>query len=187
MQDVDNAQLIAACRQGDTEAWETLIRRYQRLVYAIPRRAGLDDDSAAEVFQRVWVTLLESLDRIEQPERLGAWLSTTARRESWRQLRSRKSLSLAALTVDDEQETELSDQELLPDEQLERLERQHEVRLALHRLDERCRALLQLLFYQPAPASYEQIARELQIPTGSVGPTRARCLEKLRRLLSETA
>ncbi len=186
-QDIDNARLIAACKQGDAEAWERLIHRYQRLIYAIPRRAGLDDDSAAEVFQRVCVTLLEHLDQIEQPDRLGAWLATTARRESWRQLRSRKSLSLAALVVDEEQEAEVTDQELLPDEQLERLERQHEVRLGLHRLDERCRSLLLLLFYQTEPASYEQIARQLQIPLGSVGPTRARCLEKLRRLLKETS
>ena len=77
-------QLVRACQRGDEDAWEQLITRYRRLVYTIPRRAGLDDDLAAEVFQRVFITLLESIDRIEQPARISTWLVTTARRETWR-------------------------------------------------------------------------------------------------------
>ncbi len=187
MQDADDAWLVAACRQGDATAWEILIRRYQRLIYAIPRRAGLDEDGAAEVFQRVCMALLEHLHTIERPDRLGAWLATTARRESWRQLRGRRTSAIEPLETDEEREVTIVDPALLPDEQLERLERQHEVRLALARLDERCRALLQMLFYRPDPAPYDVVARELQIPEGSIGPTRARCLQKLRRLLEESA
>ncbi len=178
--------LLRACRQGDPAAWERLIRRYQRLIYAIPRRAGLSDDLAAEVFQRVCVTLVEHLHRIERPDRLGAWLATTARRESWRQLRSHSSTT-GALEGDegDEALAMLPDPALLPDEVLERLERQHAVRRAIATLDERCRTLLTLLFYTPEPPSYAAIAQSLGIPEGSIGPTRSRCLQRLRQALEQ--
>lgn len=79
-----NEALIQGCRRGDGAAWETLIARYQRLVYSIPRRAGLDEDRSADVFQRVFEKLVEHIDRIEQPARIGGWLAITARREMWR-------------------------------------------------------------------------------------------------------
>ena len=75
-------ELLRACRRGDEAAWEALVRRYQRLVYAVPRRAGLDEDAAADVFQDVFATLLENVGAIEQPSRLHAWLVTTARRKT---------------------------------------------------------------------------------------------------------
>src|SRR6185369_10459100 len=77
-------QLVLACRRGDELAWERLIRRYQRLIYAIPLRDGLDHAQAAEVFQEVFTTLFQKLNDLEQPERLHAWLVTTARRKTWR-------------------------------------------------------------------------------------------------------
>src|SRR5215216_5274973 len=77
-------ELVLACRRGDQLAWEKLIRRYQRLIYAIPVRAGLDEDEAADIFQDVFTTLFEKLNDIEEPERLQAWLVTTARRKTWR-------------------------------------------------------------------------------------------------------
>ncbi|HKP13543.1 MAG TPA: sigma factor, partial [Blastocatellia bacterium] len=76
--------LVLACRRGDETAWETLVERFQRLVYTISRRAGLDEDAAADVFQNVFASLVERLDRIEQPDRIQAWLVTTAKRETWR-------------------------------------------------------------------------------------------------------
>src|SRR5687768_4067448 len=79
-----DTELVLACRAGEPAAWEQLVRRYQRLVYSIPRRAGLDEDGAADVFQQVFVTLVEHLERIDDPSRLKAWLVTTARREAWR-------------------------------------------------------------------------------------------------------
>jgi len=77
-------QLLLACRQGHESAWEALIDRYQRLIYAIPRRAGLDKDAAADVFQEVFATLFEKLNDIAEPDRLQAWLVTTAKRKTWR-------------------------------------------------------------------------------------------------------
>src|SRR5262245_22351993 len=88
-------QLLLACRQGDETAWEALIARYQRLVYAIPRRAGLDTDQIAEVFQEVFATLIEKLDEIEQPDRLQAWLVTTSRRKTWRIISKEKGKPLS--------------------------------------------------------------------------------------------
>lgn len=162
----DDAALLRACREGDPEAWETLVRRYQRLIYAIPRRAGLSDDLAAEVFQRVCVTLLEHLDRIAQPERLSAWLTTTARRESWRQLRiQRAAVSLGAGEGEADGVEDVPDGSFLP--------------------DERCRELLRLLFYRSEPPPYAEVAAVLNMPAGSIGPTRARCLQKLQRVLAE--
>ncbi|NWG19880.1 MAG: sigma-70 family RNA polymerase sigma factor [Chloroflexi bacterium] len=179
----DDAALVKACQRGDAMGWETLVRRYQRLIYTIPRRIGLGDDDAAEVFQRVCVALLENLSKIEQPDRIGAWLATTARRESWRQVR--RTRPSESLDQDDEQSPamQIPDTALLPDELLERIERQHAVRRALEQLDDRCRTLLTLLFYRSDPPLYSDIASQLEIPEGSIGPTRARCLQKLRRVL----
>jgi RNA polymerase sigma factor (sigma-70 family) len=174
-------QLLAACRRGDEGAWEALVLRYQRLIYAIPRRAGLDEDAAAEIFQDVFTTLLESIETIEQPSRLQAWLVTTAKRKTWRMIgRARAVRPFASEEGEAGGEMyDLVDERVLPDEALARLEEQHLVRAALSDLEERCRMLLSLLFYAPEPPPYSEIAAALGTPEGSIGPTRARCLKKL--------
>jgi RNA polymerase sigma factor (sigma-70 family) len=184
--ELSDEALVLACRRGDALAWEALIQRYQRLIYAIPRRSGLNDDQVADVFQHVFATLIENLDSIQQPARVGAWLATTARRESWRLGRHE---SGATRSVDDDQDDRvagaLPDTTLLPDELMLRLEMQHQMRVAVAALDERCRRLLTLLFYRSDPPAYAEIATALSLPEGSIGPTRARCLKKLRRLLGD--
>src|SRR6185503_16263321 len=158
MEDSD-LQLVLACRRGDQLAWETLIRRYQRLIYAIPRRAGLDDDQAAEIFQDVFTTLFQKLNDIQEPERLQAWLVTTARRKTLRIISKMHGQPGSDANADEsEQEAKIPDAAPLPDEQLMILEEQHQVRMALSLLDPRCRALLQMLFYQSEPPSYAEIA-----------------------------
>lgn len=177
---------MLACRRGEAEAWNVLVNRYQRLIYTIPRRAGLDEDQAAEVFQRTFAKLLQYLDRIKQPESIQAWLVTTARRETLqliREQRSELSLSQTDMLEYGPNNEAILDDNPLPDETLEHLEEQHLIRRAIAAMDERSRGLLNLLYYQPVPLSYAQIAVILDMPEGSVGPTRARCLEKLRRLL----
>jgi RNA polymerase sigma factor (sigma-70 family) len=181
MEPTDEA-LIQACRQGEAHAWEALVLRYQRLIYAIPRRAGLSDEMAADVFQRVWIVLLEHLDRIEQPERIGAWLTTAAKRETWRAGRSQR--AVPGLIDEFHAETvALPSDAPLPDDVLEELEEQHMVRTSLAALDQRCRNLLTLLYYREDPPPYQEIARILDMRPGSIGPTRTRCLTKLRLLL----
>ncbi|HEX8352640.1 MAG TPA: sigma-70 family RNA polymerase sigma factor [Pyrinomonadaceae bacterium] len=180
-------QLLAACRRGDEGAWEALVARYQRLIYAIPRRAGLDEDAAAEVFQDVFTALLESIESIEQPSRLQAWLVTTAKRKTWRMIgraRAVRPFSSDEGEAEDEM-SNLADEGLLPDEALARLEEQHLVRAALSDLGGRCEKLLRLLFYAPESPPYSEIAAALGTPEGSIGPTRARCLRKLLGVLKK--
>ena len=182
----NDAELLRDCRRGQETAWEILVKRYQRLIYAIPRRAGLDEDQAAEIFQDVFATLFEKLDTIEQPERLQAWLVTTAKRKTWRFI-SRRQVQPVSLYDDqdglDQTLAQLPDHAPLPDAALQQLEDQHRVRTALSALDERCRKLLTLLFYTPETPPYADIAQALGTSEGSIGPTRARCLQKMLKLL----
>lgn len=184
-----DAELILACRRGDGEAWAALVARYQKLIYTIPRRAGLDDDQCADVFQQTFQTLVEHLDRLDQPERVRAWLVTTARRATdrtkaraarWQSLpEAHEGADEAALT------SELLDPHPLPDQLVIALENQHIVRTTVMQLEERCRQLLTMLFYIEERPAYGEIAATLGIPEGSIGPTRNRCLQKLRNLLQE--
>lgn len=187
MQPTDK-ELLIACRQGDERSWNVLIDRYQRLMYAIPRRAGLNEDQAAEVFQEVFVTLFEKMHEINEPDRLHAWLVTTARRKTWRLLTKERALQTA--TNDESPGAEellstLADTAPLPDETLIRLEEQQRIRTALAALDPRCQKLLTMLYYRPVPATYSEIAAAFGTSEGSIGPTRARCLKKLLQLLEE--
>jgi len=178
-------ELVVACRRGDQLAWEKLIRRYQRLIYAIPLRAGLDEDQAADVFQDVFTTLFQKLNDIEEPEKLHAWLVTTTRRKTWRIISQTRPVSATDPYQHEQEASSIRDETPMPDEQLLLLEEQQRIRTALSLLDERCRNLLQMLFYSREPPSYAEIAASLHIPEGSIGPTRARCLAKLLRILEK--
>ena len=175
--------LIFACRQGDAMAWQTLNTRYLGLVYNVGRRAGLDKEQAADMSQNVFVILARKLDNIEQPAQIGAWLATTARHEAWKVYR-RERASRVNVSYDDQEIDTLTDQALLPEESLLRLEEQQTVRNAVSSLDERCQQLLTALFYRRDPAPYAEIATALGIPEGSIGPQRGRCLRKLQQILT---
>lgn len=173
-----DARLVAACAKGDEDAWRALVQRYRRLVYTIPYRMGLDPADADEVFQITYTRLAERIDRLERPERVRAWLVTTARRVSLNLVTRRR-------TGDDSSDAlaHVADPADLPSEELRKLEEQELVRSALERLGDRCRELLRLLYYPEGgdrTASYEEISERLGMPVGSIGPTRMRCLRKLR-------
>jgi len=179
-------ELIAACRAGDEEAWSVLVARYQRLIYAIPRRAALDEDAAADILQQTFLKLLQNLAQIQQPAQIHAWLVTTARRETLHFLHRRQ--NAPQISIDDAPDGETKDfpsDAPLADEILLELERGHRVRAAVTNLDERCRQLIILLFYREDKVPYEEIARLLGISEGSIGPTRARCLQKLLQRMNE--
>src|SRR4029079_4635985 len=130
MQPTDR-ELLIACRKGDESAWEVLVDRYQRLIYAIPRRAGFNEDQASEVFQEVFATLLQKLNDITDPDRLHAWLVTTARRKTWRLMSKERLLRSGTDEERDEELRVVIDNAPLPDETLVRLEEQHRIRTAL--------------------------------------------------------
>jgi len=177
-----DSELIDACLKGTGQAWEALIVRYQRLIYSIPLRYGLTEHDANDIFQNVSLLLLENLARLRDRERLGAWLVITTRRECWRLFHQHRQVSLDPETVYlDEQ---LFDSQRSEDDFLV-LESQVLVRAALAQMDAPCQELLNKLFYTEPRPSYTEIARSLALPEGSIGPTRARCLDKLMRILEK--
>jgi RNA polymerase sigma factor (sigma-70 family) len=177
-----DAELIAGCRGGDARAWEAVVMRYRRLVYAIPTRCGLPPEEADEVFQNTFSRLFERLDSLREPSLLRAWLVTTARRLSLDAAGRRKPVGASEEVLG-----QISDPAPLAPEEIERLEERQRVREAFQQLPERCRALLDLLYYATDVPSYDRVSERLKMPVGSIGPTRARCLEKLARLFAERA
>jgi RNA polymerase sigma factor (sigma-70 family) len=183
----EDAEFVRRCIAGDSGAWAALVARYQRLVYAIVVRMGLDEHAAADVFQTVFERLVKHLPRLSDPSRLQAWIVTTARREGLRtRAAGRRTDSLTRSNDDgsDDLSVDIADETAGAQEQIEELQQLHLLRLGLERLDARCRDLLQLLFRDADErVPYEDVAAQLSLPLGSIGPTRARCLAKLRRLV----
>jgi RNA polymerase sigma factor (sigma-70 family) len=173
------AHLVDLAAHGDQEAWSRVVDHYARLVWAVTRSFRLTDSDACDVSQVVWLRLLEHIDRVD-PVRVGAWLVVTTRRECLRVLAFRKRVLLTyepdAFEVVAGDQPEL-DAELLADEQAV------DVRRALESLPDRWQQLLGMLMADP-PMPYAEIAQRLDIPIGSIGPIRGRCLEKLRVLLA---
>lgn len=179
-----DADLVKECRGGSQKAWDDLIARYQRLIYAIPRRAGLSEEQAADVFQEVFLTLFEKLDGIEQPERIRSWIVTTAKFKTWAVVRSGKGMYSPDSEEDMELEmARLKDKSPLPDEILIELEQQHQIRTALELLEERCRTILSMLYLRHAVATYAEVADAVGVGETSISPLRSRCLKKLEKLL----
>jgi RNA polymerase sigma factor (sigma-70 family) len=176
-------ELLAACLHGEQAAWEALIDRYAALIYSIPLKYGLPQADAADVFQSVCITLFEKLDTVRAPRGLAAWIITTASRQSVLvSRRHRRDLAHSAGSASGY--PDLRDPDLLPEDELLALERQRAVRAAIEQLPTRCRALIEALFSDAAQQhTYQELAEGLGVPMNSLGPTRARCLEQLRRLL----
>ena len=183
--------LLVACLRGEQAAWDALVDRYAGLIYSIPLKYGLTEADAGDVFQSVCVTLLEKLGTIRDPRRLAAWLITTTTRESWAVVRGRSRELVGAVAAGrhgGEEDRPLADESVdpspLPEEELLALERQALVRNAVRQLSDGCRRLVEALFTDAEQRrSYQELAEALGVPLNSLGPTRARCLAKLRRLL----
>ena len=181
----EDRELIAACLEGDAGAWEALIVRYQRLIYSIPLKARLSTDDAADIFQSVCLKLYEKLSTLREHEKIIAWLITTTTRETWRLAARARREGQPAADTDDPVEgiSQIPAVGPLADEQRQSLQQQQIVREGVAALPERCRELITMLFYQKDELSYADIAGRMKMPVASVGPTRARCLEKLKKLL----
>jgi RNA polymerase sigma factor (sigma-70 family) len=180
----DLDELVKKCINRDGRAWARLVDRFQSLVYSIPRRYGLNDEDVADVFQTTFQALLRNLDRIEAAATLPKWLAVTAARESLR-IKRISSRSISADSIGMDLESVLTSEESSAEEASVLAERADIVRRQTQSLPERCRDLLTMLYLSDDPP-YQEIAEKLGMPIGAIGPTRARCLEKLRRKLEES-
>jgi len=169
--------LIAACRRGDQDAWAELLSRYRRLIYSIPVGYRIPPGDADEIFQQVALKLFQNLGRLRGPGGLPAWLAVTARRQCQDFLRGTKRWHPLEATGDEEPAVDPPDVAA----RLHQVQCQHALALALERLEDTCRQLISFLYGQEPRPSYEEIAARLGRPVGSLGPTRKRCLEKLRK------
>ncbi len=172
------SDLVARAAAGDQSAWDTLVERYTNLLWSVGRAHRLDSADAADVVQTTWLRLVENLDRINDPERLPGWLVTTARRECLRILRRSGREVVGAA---DDLSIEIVDEAPPLDARLLAGERDAALWRCFERLSARCQQLLRILMAAEPPA-YSEISAALDMPVGSIGPTRGRCLERLREL-----
>ena len=172
--------LITACRAGDAHGWEELVNRYERLVFSIALSYGLARDDAADVTQTAFLALFRSLASFSQESRLSGWLATVAHRQTRRFMQRQRREHLDALELIDERFASIGPPGGDPMERWELVEWLH---YGLGSLNERCRRLLLALYFDPADLSYAQVADRLGLPLGSIGPSRARCLEQLKEIL----
>lgn len=167
--------LVTRAGEDDKDAWDEIVDRYAPLVWSICQRYGLSRADADDVGASVWLRLVERLDTIREPAALPGWLATTTRHECLRAIRAKD----RELPVDDNERL-AGDTDPAADDWLLKQERLIALRTAFADLPERCRRLLTLLFSESA-APYDEISDTLDMPVGTIGPTRQRCLAKLRR------
>jgi RNA polymerase sigma factor (sigma-70 family) len=172
------AELVTAAAAGDPRAWNGLVQQFGGLVWAVARAHRLSEADAADVSQTTWLRLFEHLNTLKDPARVGAWLATTARHECLRVLRHSQR---RVLYGDDAPEHESLD--MPPHEAVLLSERADALQRSFSRLRPSDQALLRLLTAEPRPP-YEEIAAALDMPIGSIGPTRQRALERLGRELA---
>jgi RNA polymerase sigma factor (sigma-70 family) len=174
--------LIRHCRKGDVGAWRRLLARYERLVFSIPRRYGLSREDAADITQLTFTILFQSLDDLPEDSSLGAWLTTVARRHTWRLLDRNRREAAVERGNPSEDSTPLGNDST---EEVERWELTQWLDYGLSLVGEPCRDLLSALYLEPEQPSYAQVAARLGMAVGSIGPTRIRCLKRLRQVLGD--
>jgi len=179
--DRPTTELLALAAGGDERAWEAIVDRYERLVWSVARGFRYDDATCADAVQTVWLRLAEHCSDIRDPEQLASWLATTCRNECIGIAR-RSRRELIDGTAAERREDERVGRVLDLDEHLLADETEAEALRAFHRLGETCREMLSLLCADP-PLDYRTIAELTGRAIGSIGPTRQRCLAKLRELM----
>jgi len=164
-------ELIDSCLRGEQQAWTELIQRYERLIYSVARKLCPRSEDCADVFQGVCLDLFENLKQLRNDRTLPAWLMTVARRRSYAYIRDKR--------------TDVSLDDYLDeyDPLVEAVEKEFLLERAVAELPDRCENLIRLLYFDTTEPSYAEVAERMGIPVASVGPTRARCLEKLRKML----
>jgi len=176
-----NSRLVRECLQGSEEAWCALIEKYKRLIYSIPIKYGLSGDEAADIFQSVCTELLSELPKLRKPEALPKWIMQVTSHKCLHRKRQ------MARTEGPDADGELPEQttRVHAESILHEAEQEQKLRQVIADLSPRCRELIQMLFFEEPARPYQAIAQSLGIATGSIGFIRQRCLEKLRKQLSE--
>jgi RNA polymerase sigma factor (sigma-70 family) len=184
MSEWSDQELVTACLRGDEQAWGSLIRRYQNIMYFFARRYGANSADAADVFQLVCAELFVSLPRLRNQQNLRSWIMTVSAHQAYHWKRS---FLKRARREAGETEAAFDTLTTPPSTELELRQRDDAMRSAITQLPPRCQVLVRLLFYEDPPLPYEVVAKRLGLATGSIGLTRSRCLKKLQRILDGTA
>lgn len=169
-------------RTGEDAALDELVRLMSPVLWHVVRATGLDREAAEDVVQNTWLTLVRSADSVRDPQAITRWLCTAARREAWRVSKS----SARTRPVDDDVLAARMPEESSPESEVVDNDEKALLWHALSRLPDRCQRLLRIVAWEPRP-DYSSVADTLQMPIGSIGPTRRRCLDKLRTELGELA
>lgn len=170
--------LVNRATAGDRAAWDEIVERYSPLVWSICARYRLTREDADDVGQSVWLLLVENIGSLRAPAALPGWLATTTRHECLRVLRAAPRHAHVGLPPDDQMPSEVD--AAVIEEEMFKAERNAALRAALAELPPRCRELLSMMICDP-PCRYEEISAALDVPVGSIGPLRARCLDRIRR------
>jgi RNA polymerase sigma factor (sigma-70 family) len=184
-----DAELVTACLAGEADAWDALIARSGPLIYSVALRMGLAEADAQDVVQDVCLLMLHHLHALRDNSRLAGWLVATTRREVWR-LQQRRRPALLSEMPEGMPEAGFrpliaGEEDRTPEEILLALEDQALVRRALESMPEKCRRLLTLLYCTDPPCSYSEVGERLSMARGSIGPSRARCLQQLQKILKK--
>jgi len=170
--------LVTCARDGDVRAWDALVERYAPLIWSICRKYRLDRADADDVGQSVWLHLVDQLGKIREPAALAGWLATTTRRECGRLVRASRGPHAVVYALD--AENMVDEQATAADQEVLAAERHAALREALTHLSPDCQRLVGMLTADP-PVPYAEISARLAMPVGSIGPTRSRCLDRIRR------
>jgi RNA polymerase sigma factor (sigma-70 family) len=183
VEEPETGWLVAAAADGDAAAWRQLVHRFSGLIWSIARAHRLSDADAADVTQTTWLRLAEHIGKLNAPDRVGAWLATAARRECLQHIKAAHRVVISedmavfeTVPVDD---NPTEGEVLAAESDREDARRAKVLWQAVGRLPDRCRELIRVLMASPPP-SYAEVAAALGLPVGSIGPTRARCLQRLR-------
>jgi RNA polymerase sigma factor (sigma-70 family) len=177
----DDTRLVKECLRGNEEAWSLLIDKYKALIYSIPVKYGLPPHEAADVFQATCAELLARLPELREPRALPKWLMQVAYHECYRWKRQQQRL------VSRDAEPDLPEPETpaIAESVMQQTQEEQMLREAMSALSPQCRRLVELLFFESPARPYADVARELGLAVGSIGFTRQKCMERLRRQLDD--
>ena len=175
-------RLVQECVSGNEEAWSALIDKYKRLIFSIPIKYGLSSDDATDIFQNVCVELLSSLPKLREPKALPKWIMQVTAHKCFREKKRGQRFE----SSDDEEEKVDVAIPAAAEGIVREAEDEHNLRSAIAEMPGRCRELVEMLFFEEPARPYKEIAAKLGIATGSIGFIRQRCLDKLKKRLSET-